>query len=754
MRRAEGRTFKGDAHRGRRSRSRGPLAALALLVASAPAPGIAEEVAGRPQGAAAADEGRPVARAIRVASPPALDGVVLGDLAWDAAIPVSGFRQTTPDEGQPASQRTEVRIVHTDDAVYFGIVCYDDDPSKIIIADSRRDSSLTETDSFQIVIDTHLDRQNGFVFGTNPAGIEYDGQVTREGDDEGFNLNWDGSWRVRAAVSEIGWSAEFEIPFRTLRYPRADDPIWGLNFQRNIRRRNEQSFWSPLPRQFGLMRLSLAGTLTGLRLPAHRNLKFVPYGLGEASRAGELGSETHLTGEAGFDLKYGITPSLTLDVTYNTDFAQVEVDEQQINLNRFNLFFPEKRPFFLENAGLFSVGVPGQIEIFFSRRIGLGGGGEVVPIEGGARVSGKIGRTGFGFLTMQTDETPGVADANNYSVARFRRELPRRSSVGVIATNRQAAGDPVPGDEYNRALAIDGRAGIGRYGEIAAFVARTFSPGIDDDQLAFRIGTDYDSEAWFLSLDYTEVRENFDPQVGFLHRTAYRKGSATIFHRYRPAHFLGLQELRPHAYYEGYWDFEGFQETGFLHLDNHWEWKNGHEIHTGINFTREGVKTPFAIVPGVTVPPGTYDHDEIQFIAFTNEGAPVSVRLDATFGGFFGGDRVELAPSLRVRAGETFNAEIAWIRNDIDLPGGSFLTNLGRARITYSFTPKVFLQTLFQYNDRDDLWSANLRFGWLQTANIGLFVVYNEIQGIGAGGPARPDRSLVVKLSRQFELLR
>ena len=349
---------------------------------------------------------------------------------------------------------------------------------------------------------------------------------------------------------------------------------------------------------------------------------------------------------------------------------------------------------------------------------------------------------------------PGVAEGNNYSVLRMSRDLPRRSSIGWIATNRQGTGDQLPQDEYNRSIGLDGRLGIGEYGKVSGFVAKTDSPDLDGKDHSFRIGTDYDSETWFLGTNYTEVREDFNPEMGFLRRAAYRKADAVIFYRYRPASLWGLHEVRPHISYEGFWDFQGFQETGFVHVDNHWEWNGGQEIHTAINFTREGVKEAFEIFPGIVVTPGTYDNHEFQLTAFTNEGAPVSFNLSSTIGGFFGGDRVSLTPSLTWRAGETFNGEVAWAWNDIDLPEGDFITNLGRLRVSYSFTPQVFLQLLAQYNDRDDLWSTNLRFGWLQTANIGLFVVYNEVRGIDAGGPEQPDRTFIVKLSRQFDMLR
>jgi hypothetical protein len=452
-------------------------------------------------------------------------------------------------------------------------------------------------------------------------------------------------------------------------------------------------------------------------------------------------------------VKYSITPSLTLDATINTDFAQVEVDEQQINLDRFNLFFPEKRPFFLENAGLFAVGSAGEVEMFFSRRIGIAAGGAAVPILGGARLTGKIAGTNIGLLDMQTDEIEGLTSANNFAVARVNRELPNRSALGAMLVNRQGTGNLAPPNDYNRTFVVDGRWGIGKYGQVAGFAARTVTPDVSHDQHAFKIGASYDAESWLLQANYTEVGEGFNPEVGFLQRRAFRKPDFLIFHRYRPKNFLGLHELRPHVSYRGFWNFTGFQETGFLHLDNHWEWKSGYEVHTGINFTREGVTTPFEIFPGVIVPAETYDHKEAQIVMNTNQGAWWSLRGRFTIGGFFGGDRVASSPSMKMRIGETFNAEVSWTRNDIDLPGGSFVINLVRTRLSYSFTPRIFVQGLFQYNDRDDVWATNLRLGWLQTANTGLFVVYNETRDTENDALGIRDRSFIVKYSRLFDLL-
>ena len=720
--------------------------------------------------------GLPLVRAWPVEQRPVIDGDVLNDPAYEDATSITGFRQNTPDEGQPASERTEVRIVYTEDTLYFGVICYVRDPRTIIVADSRRDSSLDEADAFQIILDTYRDGQNGFVFGTNPAGVEYDGQVTNEGQGSGrfgggarpggsrqqrgsgggFNLNWDGVWQISAEVTDVGWTAEFAIPFRTLRFPSGEVQTWGVNFQRNIRNRNEESYWATLPRQYNLNRLSLAGELQGLSIPLQRNLKLSPYVLGESVRRTAERTMTS-TGEFGADLKYSVTPSLTLDATYNTDFAQVEVDDQQINLDRFNLFFPEKRPFFLENAGLFSVGQPGSVEIFFSRRIGIGDSGEQIPILVGGRLSGKIGtNTNIGFLNMQTESMSATGTpSQNFTVARVRQDLPNRSNIGAIVVNRQAIGSLAGDRNYNRAYAVDGRLGIGQGGLISGFAAETETPGgARVDTHAYGLSAQQASERVQLSLGYSEVGPNFNPEVGFYQRRGYRRATGRVFMNLRPDDFLGIHEFRPHVNHITTFDFEtGLPETQFTHIDNHTEWEAGHEIHTGMNVTRERVFTPFEIVPDIIIPPGTYDHAEAQLVAQTNQGAPLSVELRTIIGGFFGGDRVQLRPTVSMRVGETLTAQLQWDRNDIQLPGGDFVANLGRLRVSYSFTTRMFVQALVQYNDRTDLWSSNVRFGLLSDANSGLFVVYNDIQGLGSARPDGAGRTLTLKYSYLFDVL-
>ena len=506
----------------------------------------------------------PVMQAYRLSSPPQLDGSVADDAAWRGVQPATRFWQVRPDEGRPATQRTEVYVGFTEESLYIGVICFDDNPAGIIVADSRRDSSLDDTDSFRVVLDSFKDRQNGFVFGTNPAGVEFDGQVVKEASGAlgqgggGFDLNWDTSWNVRATISDIGWSAEMEIPFKSLRYGSKDVQEWGINFQRNIRRNNEVAYWAPLSRQHDLYRIADAGTLEKIEVPSQRNLKITPYVLGQASQGGEPPGTHENNEEFGFDIKYSLTPSLTLDATYNTDFAQVEVDEQQVNLNRFSLFFPEKRPFFLENAGQFAVGDGQDVELFFSRRIGISDDGEQIPIDSGLRLSGRMGKaTNVGLLYMSTEAVPSdgpdIVPANDFAVARVNQELANRSSIGALFVGREGESS----DDSNQTYAIDGRWGIGEHVDIEAWAAKTDSPGLSGADEAFLVSATYSSAEWTNFLAYTQVGANFNPEVGFLSRYNYRKYEGLIFRRIRPENLWGLHELRPHISYRGYWDFDG-----------------------------------------------------------------------------------------------------------------------------------------------------------------------------------------------------
>lgn len=699
---------------------------------------------------------RPSTPAHKIESAPVIDGNILTDELWQSISAIVEMTQTRPNNGEPVSEKTEVRIAYTTSHFYLSVVCYDTEPDKLVVSDMRRDANLDDTDAFLFILDTYHDGQNGFMFGTNSQGIEYDAQVDNEGQGNfnnnrqqggmigGFNLNWDASWEVKTEVGNYGWSAEFAIPFKTLRFNPGNGKTWGFNFQRIIRKNNEVAYWAPMPIQFDLKRLSLEGTLTELDLQNPGNLKLIPYSLINFSKNNTLENpKTEDSQAVGLDIKYNITPNMTLDLTYNTDFAQVEVDEQQVNLDRFNLFFPEKRPFFLENAGLFSIGSPGEVDLFFSRRIGLGrdslGNLVQIPILGGARLSGRIDNTNLGILNITTDkiEEQG-ATRNNFTVARVNHQIGSRSTIGAAFINKDVLETDTA---YNRVVALDSKIGIGKKAQVSGYLAKSNTPGIDSNDMSFRIQGEYEWDGLIMNTSLTDVGTEFNPEVGFLGRSGgFRKYEGLILKQIRPEDFIGILELRPHVSYRGYWNSDeslfsnGFQQTGFLHVDNHWEWKSGFEVHTGMNFTREGVEKPFYINKAdstLQVNSGNYSNSEAQLVLMTNTSKPFYFSNRSVVGGYYDGNRTNTSGTMGMRIGDKFNTEIKYGINIIRHAEGNFTTQVYGARISYSFTPRINAQSLIQYNSLFDQYSANIRFSMLQQANTGLFLVFNELRQSG-----------------------
>ena len=708
-----------------------------------------------------------VTNAVKAQSDPVIDGDVLNDSAWEGVPVVEKFTQKAPDEGQPSSENTIVKVMYSDEFFYLSVVCYDTESDGIIISDTRRDAPLNNTDSFMFLLDTFKDYQTAYVFGTNAAGIEYDAQITGGGEESamtrrfsigtgsGFNVNWDAVWQVETELGDYGWSAEFAIPFKTLRYKTEKDQAWGINFQRVVARKQEEAQWAPIPRQFTMNRLISAGTLTGMNVPSPRSLKIMPYALGQQNKHEGEESSTSSGSDFGMDAKFSLTSSLTLDMTYNTDFAQVEADEQQINLDRYSLFFPEKRAFFLENAGLFSVGESTfwgpDVEMFFSRRIGIGKSGAQVPILGGGRLTGVFSGMKVGMLSMRTDAVEDVTDGNHYSVMRLKKELPNRTYFGGMVTDLNHLGD---NGYVNRGYAVDGQLGIGELSQVVAFAAVTETPGmIMDEAYAYKLQAGRNTKQISTSLGYTEVGQNFNPEMGYLKRGNYRKWSGRIFTRFRPENLFGLLEFRPHVNYDGYWKLNGFQESGRWHIDSHWEFRSGFEIHTGTNLTKEGVLEPFEIAPDVFVPAATYDHQEIAVMIMTNQTKALSFSSHNTIGGFFGGERINATPTLKFRYSDRFTSQFSLSYNNVSLPGGDFVTQMIKARLTYSFSPKMYIQSLLQYNNQSDEWSMNWRFIWQQSAATGLYLVYNETQDYDGIPIQDQTRSIVVKYSYLFDAL-
>lgn len=722
---------------------------------------------GRPLAAqVAGSTPRPTAHAARTAKPPAMDGR-LDDSVWAAAPVIDRLIQHEPFDGQPATERTEVRILFDDHAIYVGARLFDSDPAGITRGETRRDITLKEQDTFILLFDTYHDRQNGFLFATTPAGVEHDGQINKEGEG-GFggpvgnapsvtganeNVNWDGTWEVRTSVDEKGWVAEFRIPFETLRYGTGKPQTWGFNFARYIRRKNEEDFWSPVPRQHTLFRVSMAGTLEGLEPPANRVLLFTPYTLGSIARDYRTATKADGAAEFGFDAKIGVTQSLTADLTYNTDFAQVEADEQQVNLTRFNLFFPEKRPFFLENAGIFGFGTPQSVDVFFSRRIGIEGSRQV-PIIGGGRLSGRVGGLGVGLLDVQTDGvnpsgTVGRTPGRNFGVGRVIYELPHRSRIGAIAVTRlntDSTGD------HNVVIGVDGKLGIGEAVSLDAYAARSATPGRHQGAVAFNLSGTYTTRKWEVGSAVRQVDDGFNPEAGFLERPSFRFYNFRLLRHLRTPNIPWFRETRPHLTFRQYDDVDGRPQSRLLHIDSHFVFANGSFFELpGFNLTREALRDTFQIAKHVRVKPGVYDHFEWATIFNTNLSAPYSFSGSITIGGFYTGHRKGATASFNARPNDHLNASLRLSYDNVDLAEGSFDRKLIGVRLAYAFTPRMFLQSLTQYNNETESLSANIRFGWLGPAGTGLFIVYNEGRATGEES-GLVNRALVVKFSRQFDL--
>jgi len=734
-----------------------------VLVSLVAAARLAAQTVARP---ADPPTGGRIARSAALTGTIAVDGK-LDEPGWKLATPIAEFVQRDPREGAPSTERTEVRFLTDGEALYIGAWLFDREPGGIVRGERLRDVTLTNSDYFAVILDTYLDRQNGFVFATTPAGVEYDGQVVREGEGGGvfqqgqtraqagsaggFNLNWDATWKVATSVDSLGWYAEFRIPFSTLPYGGSRVQRWGLNLARSIRRRNEEAFWAPIPRQFSLYRLSRAGVLDGLQVPSQRVATVTPYVLGSASRTYAPGPpDTDYPTEVGADAKLGLTPSLTLDLTYNTDFAQVEVDEQRTNLTRFPLFFPEKRPFFLENAGMFSAGTPQAVELFFSRRVGIDTLGHPVPIVGGGRLTGRVAGLTVGLLQIFTERITGTQPANSYSVGRAAREFGRRSRVGVIGVQRIATTD---GGDHNRTYGADGRLGLSDRFTVDWWAAHTETPNRSGRDVGFSARLGYQTKQWDNSLRFSQVGEAFNPEVGFVNRVGYRYYEGSLF-RTVPVH--GSKLLRywmPHFNYRGYYGFDGELQTDQVHIDlGEMMFQNGGRFGPELNVFGEDLIVPFRIADTVLVPVGHYRWVNLGWDIQTNPSAPVSMVMRLDFGELYNGRRNGGSGALTVREGSALTTSLLVDYQNVHLDQGDFRRTLVGFRLGYYFTPRIFLQSLLQYNNQADVFSANVRFAWLNTAGTGLFVVLNDAeQSTGLLSGMRPQaRSFVVKFTKQL----
>jgi uncharacterized protein DUF5916/cellulose/xylan binding protein with CBM9 domain len=700
--------------------------------------------------------------AVRVDETPRLDGV-LDDAVWKKAAVVEEFVQQEPREGAPASERTEVRVMYDSRSLLIAVHAFDDDPSALVATEMRRDADrLLDEDSFALILDTFNDSRNGYMFVTTPLGAKLEQQISEEGEgnsraglvNSNVNRNWDGVWDVATRITDDGWTAEIAIPLTTIRFADASEQAWGVNFMRNIRRKNEQVFWAPIPKAYTLTRVSMAGALVGLQSLSHgMDLKLKPYVV-SGVRDVHPDAETHTTRglrEFGADVKYGVTGGLNLDLTYNTDFAQVEADEQQVNLTRFSLFFPEKRDFFLENAGQFKMGTGGtftsttvETDLFFSRRIGLSDTGQVIPIVGGARLAGKTGRHNIGILDIQTDRAfnrPG----DNFLVARYGADVLKRSRVGAIFINKETLGGEA---HYNRTVGADANLVLGRNLQVNSYVAKTQTPGLDGKDMAFFGRVAYRDPSWNVWLNYLDVQDNFNAEVGFVQRRGVKTTKAYFSPTPRPGK-ARIRMLEPMFVLTYITDQQNRMVARTQHFMNAFYLDDGSFVNVIYQKDLDVLDAPFQIQKNVTIPIGTYRFDELMLTYNTNPARRFYERFTYQPMEFYGGTRKTVSGAVGVRASSHLSSELQFSRNDVDLPYGAFLANLAILRVDYAMSPRATVRSLTQYNSLTHEVTNSVRFNFIYRPGSDLYVVYNDLQqtGLPHGLFTPSDRQLVVKMN-------
>jgi len=690
-----------------------------------------------------------------------LDGA-LDETAWREAPIANGFIQNDPREGTPATYDTEVRVLYSDDALYFGVWAKDEEPSKIIVSDLKKDYNTGGSDGFRIVLDTFHDGRNGYQFATNPAGAKWDSQMANEGRDN--NSNWDGIWDVKTTITETGWFAEIWIPLRTLKFGDGEPQVWGINFERKLRRLNEDSYWSPIPRIYDAQRVSLAGTLEGMRgLHAGKNIRVKPYALTSGSRVTTRPMAGDFQG--GVDVKYGVTSGLVWDFTVNTDFSQVEADEQQVNLTRFNLFFPEKRDFFLENQGIFAFGNeaggggngggnPGSgrtnqvqdMRLFFTRRIGLSDSGQSLPILAGTRLSGREGAYSLGVLNIQERADQGV-QATNFTALRLRRDVLANSDVGAVLLDKEVAGP-----RFNRLAGFDANFRFGDL-QLNGFAAKTFSPDNPalegGSEVTTRTSVDYRNRKWRLNARYTTVGDGFNDELGFIPRVGVNEFNAQINRTLRPTWLpRGIREMGPH------WVIVQSNRADGSGLDLRMQdfhfplnFANGSFIEVGKNTNLEVIRVPFTLnsARGARIDLGEYPYDEYFITYRPNDSAQFSSGFRYGIGDFYGGYKRSYSWQPTFRPNEKLNTQLTLQLNDISLPTISYLSTLTTARVNYNFNTKVFVNALLQYSTDSHQLSSNIRFNVIHRPLSDFFFVYNEHRDEHSG--LLQDRSLIAKMT-------
>jgi hypothetical protein len=757
------------------------VAALAALASLSSAPALAQNrasavaVPADPGRAAAAPTvtrngaGHVTVRATRIAERITIDGALDEDL-YGRIPAIDGFIQQEPHEGRPATQKTDAWLYYDDTNVYVAARCWTTDPSRIVANELRRDGmAIFQNDNFAVLFDTFHDRRNGFMFQTNALGAVGDMLVTDERDS---NRDWNTVWDVRTRRFDQGWTVEMAIPFRSLRYRAPGPQDWGIQIRRVVRGINEFSYVTPMPAAFtqrAMTRVSQAATLVGLEAPrGGLNLEVKPFAVAKVDT--DLGSAIPFRNDAGadvgFDVKKTLRNGLVADVTVNTDFAQVEDDEQQVNLTRYALFFPERRDFFLEGAGIFAFGGasvsprPGFQQgppsstpiLFYSRSIGLYAINDdetrSVPILGGARLTGRMGAYTVGALNIEQRAAPALgAPSTNFSVVRLKRDVLRQSSVGVMFTNRS---NSTFVDGSNQAMGADAAFTFHKNLTINTYLARTRTPGLAGNDASYGAHVAWTGDRYGLEGEHLVVENNFNPEAGFLRREDFRRNVGMFRFSPRPANSVRIRKYEFTVGVDHFTNMSGRLETQQVAAEVGMDLQNGDEWRLGFTNDYEYLSEPFEITTGLFLPVRGYRFNTVEANYMAGPQRKLSGFFSASTGQFYDGTstqvgyrgRLELTPRLGVEPGVSFD----WV----NLTEGSFVAKLLTARVNYSLSARKALSVLVQYNSEGRVIGANARFKWEFKPGSDLFIVYNEGRDT-TPGVRRSDlstRSFAIKVTR------
>jgi hypothetical protein len=740
---------------------------LTLYVDAPPAP-IAPDVIRRD------GEGRATVRAVRVDQPLRIDGAL--DEALYRDVPsISEFIQVEPDGGQPATERTETWIAFDEDNIYVSFKAWDSQMETLIATEMRRDSNNNwqGNDLVSFIFDTFYDRRSSFTFTANPLGGRSDGTMVN---DRQYSSDWNPVWEMKPGRFDGGWSVEAAIPFKSLRYRPGAAQVWGFNAMRVKRAKNEISTLTRVPPargQSGFQQAQFAASLVGLEAPrAGANIDIKPYAISTLT-TDQLATpqvSNHPEAEAGLDLKYGVTQGLVADLTVNTDFAQVEADEQQINLTRFSLFFPEKRDFFLENQGTFSFGgvsinsAGGNFGggfiggggsdapiMFYSRRIGLNEGHEV-PLNAGGRLTGRAGKYSVGLLNIQTgEERQTNARDTNFSVIRLKRDVLRRSSVGLLFTNRTKS---TIGTGGNQSYGLDGTFAFYENLQINTYWARTETEGLaGQDNDSYRGQLDYSGDRYTVQAERLKIGDNFNPEVGFLRRDDMVRDYARFKFSPRPRNRSAIRKYVYDGAIEYIENGAGRLESRERAAEFALEFQNADRFTVNYTNSFEFLPEPF-LIGGVILPIGSYSFDTVRVGYNLAQQHLISANLTAEYGTFYDGHKTTLSAARgRVPITNQLSVEPTYSINHVTLVEGEFTTHLAGSRVTYSMTPLMFVSALIQFNSGIGAVSTNARFRWEYQPGSELFVVYNEERStLTRSFSSLNNRAFIVKINRLFRL--